>query len=513
MLLVETNLNTRIKILESQAGKPLKFRGVFAKLDHKTENGRIYSSKLWESVVNSKSVRERLEKRQILGELKHPEYRDIDIEKSAFIITDLFIEGGYVMGEAEVMPYPTLGGILEVFLRNGCQIGISSRGEGSIVEKSGESYVDDKDFELITFDTTLNPAVTEAVPQVMKESIKRGLNNLKTNSDISLLNRVISITEKSIHSSDEPMENIKQSNLSTGIKLGKILEKYKEKLAANVALIRENAELKSKINRVNTGVSEVKNINTKLLSKSEILLKRYQEAKDLLIQGNQLLENKTEQFNLFKKDYKFLESKYNSVTSKYQRSLSLVEGLVKNIENYENKLETSESTLERMRESLSELEDKDEEIRNLNEEIESVKETLEVKEHKIGTVNSKFEKQLQDLTEEIKSTKNKTRTLLKENADLKDQVSELTSLLQEARKMIIQSKRKLAQSQQQETRESALPEDRVEQRAEKREIRDGIHGSKIQPRRKEITNRTDETIGNNPGEDDLTFAVMNKLMS
>lgn len=511
MLLVETNLNTQISLLETSNGKPLKFKGIFAKLDHKTENGRVYSRKLWENVINSKITRERLEKRQILGELKHPEYRDIDIEKSAFIITDLSIKDGYVMGEAEVMPHPTLGGILEVFLRHGCQIGISSRGEGSIVEKSGETYVDDKDFELITFDTTLNPAVTEAVPRTVRESVITNLENLKTNSGNSQLKRVISITEDSINSSKSDMENINsKNNLATGVKLGKLAERYKDKLAANVLLMKENMNLKSILENTNLSINSVKDTNSKLLVKSENLLKRYLESKELIKQGFELFENKSNQLDIFKKDYRFLESKFNSVNKKYQKSLNLVEGLITKLDLYENKLADSESTLEAMRESLSELDTKDEEIQNLSEEIENVKESLEERELSESSKNSKLTKQLrtvnsniQQLSEKVKLSENKNRRLIKENSDLVNRISELTSLLKEARKEIVSRKRNSENS-------TALSEDVI---SERNKIRKGLENNHLKSRKSEITNQTRQSFGESSDEDAVTTELMNKMMS
>lgn len=506
MLLTETNLNTKVVLLEkSQTTGFTKFKGIFAKQDHKTENGRVYSKKLWENCINSNSVQERLKRRQMLGELKHPEYRDIDIEKSAFIITNLWIENGYIMGEAEVTPSPTLGGILEVFLKAGCEIGISSRGEGSIVEKAGDSFVDDKDFELITFDVTLNPAVTEAVPRIMKESIYKGLENLKENTNTSELRRVINITENSIHYEAQKMDTNTEKDklgLSVGIKIGKIVEKYREKLKENISLIQESVGLKSKLDSANLQINSLKNLNEKLLLKSEALLESHESQKRILESKVGLLEGKSQQSSLFKEDY-------NRLNSKYERSLELVEQLMKTVDFYEAKSMESETSISSLKESLEYLEEQEQEFERENQELRELTETeLPRKERQLKRVDSEKELLLKK-TKIAESQKNKLESkynqLLENNSELETQVVELTTLLKEAKRSLVQGKKERITSQKSQT-SSALSEE-----SQKSKIQHGVSNSPTIPSRSsKITNQTKKSFNESDEEDAMT-AIMNRM--
>lgn len=521
MLLIETNLSPKLKLLnEEQKDKPLKFRGIFAKLDHKTENGRVYSKDLWEKCIESTSVQERLRKRQMLGELKHPDYRDIDIEKSAFIITKLWIEDGYVMGEAEIMPHPTLGGILEVFVRAGCQVGISSRGEGSIVEKSGDSHVDPRDFELITFDTTLNPAVTEAQPKMVRESIHNGLESLKEKCSVSQLRRVISVTENSINTNESKMKNTEDSSdsFSKGMKIGKIVEKLKEKMQLNLQLSKENAGLKTQLESSNLQVNSLKNLNEKLISKAETLMESYSKLKEDFENSSALRESKQEQSSILKKEY-------NSLKEKYNKSLDLVSTLMESLDLYEGKLQDSDSTLEQMKSSIIEMEEREIEaenrLRQLKEKTISVgSEKKELRTEKEELLNEKVEleeeytnslsknkslaKSVRQLQEQTKNFETKLHRMTRVNSDLESKNQELTALLREAR---IALKKNAKKDKPEDT--SSLNE---ESKGNIDEIKNGVlHNNPLNSRTSKVTNQSSQNI-NESNEDDSTSEIMNKMM-
>ena len=519
MLLIETNLSTRIEILnEAQRDKPLKFRGIFAKLDHKTENGRVYSRELWEKCINSDSVQERLRRRQMLGELKHPEYRDIDIEKSAFIITKLWIEGGYVMGEAEITPYPTLGGILEVFVRAGCEIGISSRGEGSILEKAGDSHVDPKDFELITFDTTLNPAVTEAQPKVVKESIHKALETLKEKCSASQLRRVITVTEDSINLPETKMNNSNDNNdsFSKGLKIGKIVEKLKEKMQLNLQLVRENSNLKSNLDKSNLQNNNLKNLNEKLVAKAEELMTRYSSLKESQMSSDKnsklFKEAKTEQAQVFKKEFSDLNEKYN-------RALVLISGLMESLDGHEQKTLNAESTVRAMKESIRELEQKEtltvrklrmlqEKNREEGNELLNEKTELESEVSSISSENKNLERTTRQLKEQTQKLEQKLRSATKVNSELEARNGELTSLLKEARNAIRRQKADLVEKVQ--TTPSLRGDQEQHQRKE--EIRNGVSNqNQLNSRTSKVTNQGNVS-GINEEYDDSTSEIMNKLM-
>ena len=70
------------------------------------------------------------------------------------------------MGKIKVLDTPA-GKTLRALVEGGCQVGISSRGLGTVDESNGASMVND-DFQLICFDMVSEPSTTGAF--MMKES-------------------------------------------------------------------------------------------------------------------------------------------------------------------------------------------------------------------------------------------------------------------------------------------------------------------------------------------------------
>ena len=70
------------------------------------------------------------------------------------------------MGKIKVLETPA-GKTLRALVEGGCQVGISSRGLGTVDESSGAARVND-DFQLICFDMVSEPSTTGAF--MMRES-------------------------------------------------------------------------------------------------------------------------------------------------------------------------------------------------------------------------------------------------------------------------------------------------------------------------------------------------------
>lgn len=164
-LQVLSNLNE-----ESAGSGPLKVRGVFSRYDEENANRRIYSRKLWEKLISDSNIKDSLNNRAMIGENDHPDKSDPKLEKASIVVTGLGIqENGEVHGEFEILP-TAYGKHLESLLKAGVRVGISSRGEGSIVERDGKQFINEDDYNLIAFDVVANPSTRGAYPQVVRES-------------------------------------------------------------------------------------------------------------------------------------------------------------------------------------------------------------------------------------------------------------------------------------------------------------------------------------------------------
>ena len=135
--------------------KNFVIEGVFAQADKKNRNGRIYPKPIMEKAVNT-YVENQVSKKRAVGELNHPEGPTVNLDKVSHLITDLKFEGNDVVGKAQILDTP-MGQIVKGLLEGGVQLGVSTRGMGSLESKNGVMYVKD-DFILATVDIVQDPS-------------------------------------------------------------------------------------------------------------------------------------------------------------------------------------------------------------------------------------------------------------------------------------------------------------------------------------------------------------------
>ena len=141
-------------------------RGEFARSDRPTENKRLYRESLWRREFGR--LKESISNRKVFGELDHPSDGRTKLQRVSHIITSLNIEGNQVVGEAEVLDTPN-GRIMKAIAAAGGQVGVSSRGFGSVKNKADGVMEVLEDFRLDTFDFVADPATKTAYPKVFKE--------------------------------------------------------------------------------------------------------------------------------------------------------------------------------------------------------------------------------------------------------------------------------------------------------------------------------------------------------
>ena len=139
--------------------KSFVIEGVFAQAEQKNRNGRIYPKAIMEKAVN-KYVKEQVSQKRAVGELNHPEGPTVNLDKVSHLITDLQFEGNDVVGKAQILDTP-MGQIVKGLLEGGVQLGVSTRGMGSLEQKDGAMYVRD-DFILNTVDIVQDPSAPGA---------------------------------------------------------------------------------------------------------------------------------------------------------------------------------------------------------------------------------------------------------------------------------------------------------------------------------------------------------------
>jgi len=163
-------------ITEAKDGKPKSFaiEGVFAQAEQKNRNGRVYPKQIMESAVD-KYVTEQVAQKRSVGELNHPEGPTVNLDKVSHLITKLEWNGNDVIGKAQILDTP-MGQIVKGLLEGGVQLGVSTRGMGSLETKNGVNYVRN-DFILNTVDIVQDPSAPAAFVNGIMEGVDWVWNN------------------------------------------------------------------------------------------------------------------------------------------------------------------------------------------------------------------------------------------------------------------------------------------------------------------------------------------------
>ena len=108
-------------------------------------------------------------KNRAFGELGHPDGPAVNLERVSHMITKLTQDGANYYGEAKIMNTP-YGKIVKGLIDEGAQLGVSSRGLGSLEQRNGANYVK-SDFMLATAaDIVADPSAPDAFVQGIMEN-------------------------------------------------------------------------------------------------------------------------------------------------------------------------------------------------------------------------------------------------------------------------------------------------------------------------------------------------------
>ena len=169
----EQNIECLVEAKEG-GGKNYTIEGVLAQAEQKNRNGRIYPQAIMEAAVNKYS-KEQVATKRAVGELNHPDGPTVNLDKVSHLITDLKVEGKDVVGKARILDTP-MGQIVQGLLEGGVQLGVSTRGMGSLERRGDAMYVKD-DFMLNTIDIVQDPSAPGAFVNGIMEGVDWIWNN------------------------------------------------------------------------------------------------------------------------------------------------------------------------------------------------------------------------------------------------------------------------------------------------------------------------------------------------
>ena len=147
--------------------KELFIEGPFLVAEKKNRNGRLYEFNTMKKEVH-RYTEEYINKNRAFGELGHPESPTINLDRVSHMIVGLREEGTQWIGKAKILETP-MGNIARQLIEGGAQLGVSSRGMGSLKNVNGVNIVQ-PDFYLATAaDIVADPSAPGAFVQGIME--------------------------------------------------------------------------------------------------------------------------------------------------------------------------------------------------------------------------------------------------------------------------------------------------------------------------------------------------------
>jgi len=163
-------INEEIELISEAneaGGKNYFIKGVFMQGDLKNRNGRLYPAPVLAKEV-ARYNKDYIEKNRAYGELGHPQGPTINLDRVSHMIKELYQDGSNFIGKAKVMDTP-MGKIVKSLMDEEANLGVSSRGMGSIKPENGIQKVQD-DFQLATAaDIVADPSAPDAYVEGIME--------------------------------------------------------------------------------------------------------------------------------------------------------------------------------------------------------------------------------------------------------------------------------------------------------------------------------------------------------
>ena len=146
---------------DKTTGKKSYFiEGVFCQAEKQNRNGRVYPLQTLSREVERYN-KEYVMKNRAFGELGHPDAPSINLDRVSHMIQTLRPDGNNFIGRAKIVDTP-MGNIVKGLLDGGANLGVSTRGVGSLKPYNGYQLVQD-DFKLATAaDIVADPSAPDA---------------------------------------------------------------------------------------------------------------------------------------------------------------------------------------------------------------------------------------------------------------------------------------------------------------------------------------------------------------
>jgi hypothetical protein len=185
-----------VQVITEGTSKDLYIEGVFLQSEMANRNKRIYPKSVMEKEV-TRYMKEYVDSKRAFGELGHPEGPTINLDRVSHIITSLREDGNNYIGRAKILNTP-MGNIVKGLIEGGAQLGVSSRGMGTLKEKEDGINEVQSDFYLATAaDIVADPSAPDAFVQgIMENKEWMFVNGGWTYQNVDETRKLIETTKK-----------------------------------------------------------------------------------------------------------------------------------------------------------------------------------------------------------------------------------------------------------------------------------------------------------------------------
>lgn len=176
---------------------PFIVSAVFQKYGIKNANGRIYPENILKREVAK--YQERIDKRNALGELDHPQEATIALDRISHNIIELHWVGRTLVGKLELNVSQgfikhgicsTMGDMAANLLMNGYKIGVSSRAVGSVEKDRMGNLVVGDDLEILCWDVVCDPSTPNAYIGSSEEELTPYFESIEKNDNTILSEKI-----------------------------------------------------------------------------------------------------------------------------------------------------------------------------------------------------------------------------------------------------------------------------------------------------------------------------------
>jgi len=159
-LITETTEDIKPLIESSKnGGKTYYLTGVMMESGVVNRNKRMYKEDILKKETG-RYIKEYVNKNRALGELNHPDGPTVNLDRVSHMVSNLTESGNQIIGKMKILDTP-MGKIVKSLIDEGAQLGVSSRGMGSLKNQNGVNIVQE-DFTLAAIDIVADPSAPNA---------------------------------------------------------------------------------------------------------------------------------------------------------------------------------------------------------------------------------------------------------------------------------------------------------------------------------------------------------------